>query len=74
VPVTSDLPQVRDVVGGCGATFELGVVEAIQRHLRTAIEVHDSERRSRGRERVVGRHDWSETVTNTTAQLADHCR
>jgi glycosyltransferase involved in cell wall biosynthesis len=74
VPVTSDLAQVREAVQRCGETFETSDVEEIRRHIDIVLDGRDSEPASRCREGVVGRHDWVETATNTTAQLTHYCR
>jgi len=66
--VTSDLPQLEPVVEGVGETVPADSVDA----LATAIDglLNDPDRRvrlgSRGRERVLAKFSWEETVQRTT--------
>jgi glycosyltransferase involved in cell wall biosynthesis len=70
VPVTSDLPQVRATVEGCGETVPAGDVGGFQTQLSRLLGEEDGrmDLGTKSRERVLGTHGWSSTVSQTTEQ------
>lgn len=69
VPVVcSDLPGVRDLVGGEEGLVEVGDVAGFAEGLVAAL---DGDGATGGRERIVGEHAWGETVERTTEVLRE---
>jgi glycogen(starch) synthase len=68
--VSSDLPQVRELVSVGGYTVEVGDVEGFAAQLGQCL---DGEYPDGGRARIVEEHAWSDTVARTTAVLERIC-
>jgi glycosyltransferase involved in cell wall biosynthesis len=64
--VSSDLPQVRELVSSGGYTVEVGAHEAFAERLGRCL---DGDYPGEGRERIVAEHSWRDTVARTTAVL-----
>jgi glycosyltransferase involved in cell wall biosynthesis len=68
--VSSDLPQVRELVSSGGYTVDVGAHEAFAERLGRCL---DGDYPDGGRERIVGEHSWRDTVARTTAVLERIC-
>jgi len=68
--VSSDLPQVRELVSSGGYTVDVGAHEAFAERLGRCL---DGDYPGEGRERIVGEHSWRDTVARTTAVLERIC-
>jgi glycosyltransferase involved in cell wall biosynthesis len=66
--VSSDLPQVQDLVSSGGYTVDVGAHEAFAERLGRCL---DGDYPGEGRERIVGEHSWRDTVARTTAVLRE---
>jgi glycosyltransferase involved in cell wall biosynthesis len=68
VPVTSDLPQVREVVDGCGETATVGNVDGFVSELSRLLGDEDgqAELGTKSRERVLETYGWTSTASQTT--------
>lgn len=66
--VTSDLPQLEPVVDGVGTTVPAASVDALADAIAGLLDEPDRRARmgERGRERVVAKYSWAETVQQTT--------
>jgi glycosyltransferase involved in cell wall biosynthesis len=71
VPVTSDLPQVREVVEGYGETVSVGDVARFSEALVDILDGYSSldGGHRRGRKTIVERHSWRGTAQETAARL-----
>jgi glycosyltransferase involved in cell wall biosynthesis len=71
VPVTSDLPQVREVVEGYGETVSVGDVARFSEVLVDILDGDPSRDggHGRGRKAIVERHSWRGTARETAARL-----
>jgi glycosyltransferase involved in cell wall biosynthesis len=72
VPVTSDLPQLRDVVKGGGETVRVGDVAGFSRAVGGILEdVLQTDGASKDTSSLLEGYAWGDTVERTTALLVD---
>jgi glycosyltransferase involved in cell wall biosynthesis len=69
--VSSDLPQVRELVSAGGYTVDVGDIERFAERIKDCLEGTYPDG---GREQIVEEHGWSDTVERTVAMLENICR